>query len=171
MSDDYFVPENIVGKAKTFQSPSGLFTLTVTRYKTRDGCWDYSRGEVRTVSGVLVADVQRNYSTFWHAWGQHPNGNEYLLCGADYQGQTVVNCTTGQRYDYLPPEAENGYGFCWANCTVSGTTLVVDGCYWACPYERVVYDWTNPDILPYPETNRTYLADEDESEEGGNDAR
>jgi hypothetical protein len=32
--------------------------------------------------------------------------------------------------------------------------LAVDGCYWACPYDLVFYDFREPDILPFPEMQR-----------------
>lgn len=32
--------------------------------------------------------------------------------------------------------------------------LIVDGCYWACPYELVAFDFSKPMDLPYPELHR-----------------
>jgi hypothetical protein len=35
-----------------------------------------------------------------------------------------------------------------------GLVLAVDGCYWACPYEIVFFDFANPASLPLPEIDR-----------------
>lgn len=52
--------------------------------------------------------------------------------------------------------ALQGWGFCWANVLPSpdGMTLAVEGCYWACPYDLVFYDFSQPDCLPLPELRR-----------------
>lgn len=104
----------------------------------------------------MVADIKRNYGAFWHAWVPHPNGNEYLLCGENYQGYTIINLTQETTVSYLPPEARKGFGFCWAAVYPSpdGATLAVDGCVWACPYELRVYDFADPTVLPFPELAR-----------------
>ncbi|MHC4478215.1 MAG: hypothetical protein ACYTEL_21465 [Planctomycetota bacterium] len=38
--------------------------------------------------------------------------------------------------------------------------LAVDGCYWACPYDLVFYDFRNPDILPLDEIKRIASLDD-----------
>ncbi len=140
----------------THKSPSGGFLLTISRYTTGPDTWDYSRGIVRRLSGELIADIKRNYGHFWHAWVQHGNGCEYLLCGEDYQGYTVINLTTGHTASYFPEQGHQGFGFCWADVHPSpdGDILAVDGCYWAAPYEVVFYDFRNPDELPLAEIER-----------------
>lgn len=138
-------------------SPSGKYQLEIRTYTTGEKTWDYTRGIVTKIEeSKPIADVKRNYHHFWHAWFQHPNGNEYLLCGEDYQGYSVVNLTTREYHCYFPEDAYRGAGFCWASAYPSpdGLALVVDGCYWACPYELVLYDLSNPDALPLPEIKR-----------------
>jgi hypothetical protein len=58
--------------------------------------------------------------------------------------------------DHLPESAQSGVGFCWAAHypSLDRRFLAVDGCYWACPYELVIYDFTQPMELPYPELYR-----------------
>lgn len=85
----------------------------------------------------------------WHVWAVK-NGNTYLLAGEDYQGYSVVNVTTGKVTTAIDNGAEKGFGFCFADVKVDGDELVVIGCYWAAPYERRVYDFSNPENLPYP---------------------
>ena len=146
------------GEEQQSVSPSGLYRLDISRYgEPGKVCWEYSRGIVRRLAdGKVIADVKRNYGHFWHAWVHHPNGNEYLLCGEDYQGYSVVNLTQGEYRMYFPEEGYPGVAFCWAAVYPSPDRLVlaVDGCVWACPYELVFYDFRTPDVLPYKELGR-----------------
>ncbi|QPJ61540.1 MAG: hypothetical protein G3M70_06415 [Candidatus Nitronauta litoralis] len=138
-------------------SPSGNFQLTIDIYSKGAATWEYSRGLVRrTGDNNVVADIKRNIDHFFHAWVQHSNGSEYLICGEDYQGQTVVNLTKGQKKDFFPESGYNGEGFCWVNAWQSpdSTLLAVEGCYWGCPYEVVFFDFKDPDLLPYKELLR-----------------
>ena len=143
--------------AETFVSPDAQFSLQVTEYRARPDDCNYSRGRVtRARDGRVIADIRRNYSDFWHAWIAHPNGDNYLLCGEDYQGQTVVNLTREQVRSWFPDSGYEGWGFCWtaAYPSPNGRNLAVDGCYWGAPYEVVIYDFRRPDELPYPERSR-----------------
>jgi len=76
-----------------------------------------------------------------------------LLCGEDYQGQTIVNLNSGETYNFFPESGHEGFGFCWTGVFPSpdSTVIAVDGCYWACPYEFVFFDFTQPEKLPYSE--------------------
>jgi hypothetical protein len=148
----------IAGSEQEFVSPSGLYKLEISKYGNgQETCWNYSRGIVSKIaSGEILTDVKRNIGHFWHTWVEHPNGNEYLLCGEDYQGYSVVNLTQGTYQVYFPDEGYQGYGFCWAVVYPSPDKLMlaVDGCFWAAPYEIVFYDFRQPDNLPYKELGR-----------------
>lgn len=76
-----------------------------------------------------------------------------MLCGEDYQGQTIINLTKGDTYTDFPESGHEGFGFCWTAAFPSpdSTIVAVDGCYWACPYEIVFFDFTKPEDLPYKE--------------------
>lgn len=148
----YFAKE---GKdAKTHMSPTGQYRLVVTSQETSPGAWRYTKGTVYWVaSGTPVATICRNYSAFPFSWVEnHPDGHDYLVCGEDYQGQTVVQLDTGGRVDHKPASASQGFGFCWAKHWPSPdkTMLAVSGCYWACPYEMRVYDFSEPMNPPWP---------------------
>lgn len=153
-----FVPANKVNDSKRIvSSPDGNFQFEYHRYSTGPKTWEYSRCVVsRVLDGKIIADIKRNYSAFWHVWVNHPNGNQYFLCGEDYQGYSVVNLTTGGYHAYFPEAGYKGAGFCWAFVYPSpdGLVLAVDGCYWACPYDLVFYDFREPEKLPYPELGR-----------------
>ncbi len=133
------------------KSPTGKYSLTINEYETKKGCWNYSEGVLFRGSEV-VSRVQRNYHRFPFSWLKQGD-EEYLVCGEDYQGQTVVRCSDGERVDYKPDSVKNGFGFCWVQHGPDNddhTVIKVEGCYWACPYEIRRYDCSDPMALPYP---------------------
>ena len=129
-------------------SPSGRYKLIVSSIETKPGCWNYTLGKVFAVgSDTPIAEIRRNYSSFPRTWVEgHANGHDYLVGGEDYQGQTVIELDTGKRRDFLPPEAAQGHGFCWAGAVydVASKLLIIEGCFWACPYEFRFYDFSDP---------------------------
>lgn len=137
-------------------SPSGRFKLVVTCHETSPGCWSYTKGVVsHAESGEIIASIRRNYSSFPFAWlEEHVDRHEYLICGEDYQGQTFVQLDTGKVVNDRSVGAEMGHGFCWAGYRLLGDkkTLLVDGCYWACPYELKFFDVSDP-MAGWPEIN------------------
>jgi len=144
--EKFFTDDNeCVDCRREKDSPSGRFHLLVRYYKTKEGCWSYSRGTVyRKDTGEEVCDIKRNYSTFHHSFVEK-SGQEWLITGRSYMSQTIVNLDTGEEFE--PDEDHyDGFAFCWASCSISpdGNTLVVDGCHWACPYEFRFYDFTDP---------------------------
>lgn len=158
--NDHFAPENAqLDKQSTQPSPSGRYVLVITPYHTKAGGWDYTLGEIfRTpvfpeTARVKIAEVRRNYGDMWQCWveGHRLTGQDYLLTGEDYQGHTVVNLTTGVVSSHIPAEAFEGFGWCMVSAEVMGglaeglVLLKAEGCYWACPYEYRIYDFSNPD--------------------------
>lgn len=153
----FFVDENRSGEPKNICSPSGDFILTLQGY----GIVEDKR------SGGRIADIKRNYSHFPYLWIQHPNGKEYLVCGEDYQGYTIINATDAKVHNFVPEGWLNGVGFCWISYEFDPETqkLKVYGCYWACPEEIVVYDFSDPDTVPLKELNRELDQDYEDDEE------
>lgn len=147
--EDYFIPQNAVVKNRNEEfSFSGRYKLVRTPYSTKAGSWNYTQGLVyRVGSDEPITEVQRNYSSFPYLFVEnHPNGHDYLICGENYQGQTVIELDTGKRLDYLPSAAQKGVGFCWVYYEFDKQLqmLVVDGCIWACPNEYRFFDFSNP---------------------------
>jgi hypothetical protein len=132
-------------------SPSGKYRLEIESKSTKPGCWDCTTGRVYA-GDKLIIQVDRNYSSFPFMWMEnHANGHSYLICGADYQGQTFIELDTGKRRDHLPEEAKDGHGFCWGSYRLlDDKTLLVDGCYWAWPYELKFFDVSDP-MAGWPE--------------------
>ena len=143
------------GEPQTVTAPSGKYQLVVTQHYTEQGCWSYTKGEVQDAQGKPIATVCRNYGSFLHAWVENHahTGKSYLICGEDYQGQSVVELDTGEVRHYLPSAAHDGHGFCWViiHPSPDGSLLAVEGCYWACPYEVRVYDFSKPLTMPWIE--------------------
>jgi hypothetical protein len=153
-------------------SPSQKYFLALSRCETKPGCWSYSRGVVTDTSDKVIADIKRNYARFPFLWVAHPNGCEYLVCGEDYQGYTIVNVTKGTSQTYVPEGWLKGVGFCWADHKFDAekVQLIVDGCFWAAPYEIVTYDFSNPDVIPLPELKREDASYEDDDADDDDDA-
>ncbi|HTN89850.1 MAG TPA: hypothetical protein VL242_39515 [Sorangium sp.] len=161
----FFRPENErEGSRRDFLSPTGKYRLVVSSFSTGRGGWDYAQGEVyRTGTDAPVAVVQRNHDSFPFLFvEEHPNGHDYLVCGEDYQGQSVVELDTGKRRDHLPDEANDGIGFCWVDMRfeASAAVLVVEGCIWACPYEFRFFDFSDP-MSGWPEIESATMIDAD----------
>lgn len=138
-----FYKEEILNSRCSVKSPSGKYELLIRTYGTKPGCWNYSRGTVYRISdGAEICDIKRDYSTFHHSWITK-NNQEWLISGYSYLNQVAINLDTGEIF-------ENGgkdpNAFCWAQCNISpdGNTLVVEGCYWAFPYEYKFFDFTDP---------------------------
>ncbi len=147
--ESHFAPENEVKDSrKEILSPSGKYKLIFSSFTTGPGSWNYSQGVVyRKDDDQPIATVQRNYGAFPKLFVEgHANGHDYLVCGEDYQGQTVIELDTGKRRDLMSDGSEKGFGFCWAAYTFDAPNqlLVVDGCHWACPYEHRFYDFSDP---------------------------
>ena len=153
--EKFFILENLkAGSHMEHLSPSGEYLLAVDIYSTGPKTWEYSRGIVtRQSDGKMIADVKRNIGHFWHAWVRHSAGNEYLLCGEDYQGYTVIDLTNFSVKNHLPDSAKNGGGFCWAAVYPSKDRkiLAVEGCIWGGPYDLFFYDFSEPFNFPLPE--------------------
>ncbi|WP_437728210.1 hypothetical protein [Sorangium sp. So ce861] len=161
----FFRPENEEeGSRCESSSPTGKYRLVVSSYSTGHGTWNYTQGEVyRTGAADPIAVVQRNFGLFPFLFVEaHPNGHDYLVCGEDYQGQTVVELDTGERRDHLPEEAREGVGFCWVDMRFepSAAMLVVEGCIWACPYELRFFDFADP-MSGWPEIEAPVMIDAD----------
>ncbi len=120
-------------------SPSGRYQLAIHDLERE------SRGVVTRLSdGAVVCDLTRNYGMFHHTFVTK-DGRDFLIAGRSYMSQTIVDLDRGAEYE-PPGDQEDGMAFIWVACFLSpdGTTLAVDGCIWACPYELRFFDFTDP---------------------------
>lgn len=150
MTDTFIIPDNKT-KQEEYYSPSKKYKLIVSTYKTKQGCWEYTCGEVfRVADDKLICSIPRNYCSFMHSF-LVKNNQEWLQTGKTYMSQTFVNLDTGEMFDDMNKEMETkrykkGWSFCWSSSSISpdGNTLVVCGCYWGASSEIKFYDFTDP---------------------------
>lgn len=154
-------------ESEEFISPSGNYKLITIPYRTDKGHWDYTKGIIIDLkTEVIVFEVLRNYSSFWYKWIEHQNGKEYLLCGEDYQGYTVLDLAGEEQYTCFDKGGFDGFGFCWIEVKEYNkelNTIKVESCYWGLSCNDIVeYDFSNPEEVPYVEISREYVEDKDE---------
>ena len=150
-----FITDENKGEVKTHISPFGRYGLQVTEYKTGKGTWDITHAKLVRLGfhngggNYVITEFIRNYHSFPFMWIRHPTDTTtYLICGRDYQGYDVINCDTDRVMTHLPTAALKGFGFCHSDyCEFDSEklTLKVYGCYWGCPYEMRVYDFSDPE--------------------------
>jgi hypothetical protein len=94
---------------------------------------------------------------YWHL-NHTANGHDYLLCGEDYQGITVVDLTTKEKWTYPFEGAEDGTGWCPMSFEhVGENILIAFGCYWAAPSNFQVYRFVDPHQAPLCLTTEVFL--------------
>ena len=158
--ESYFVESNrIEEEREIIISPSGKYKLIIDGYRVNPKYKDPSvtRGVVRKLKEeTIIADIKRNINYFFYHWIIHPNENEYLLCGENYQGYTMVNLSKRLTQSFLPEEAKEGMGFIWSTVYPSPDKLVlaVGGCVWGMNHEVRFYDFSNPDVFPLKELGK-----------------
>lgn len=93
----------------------------------------------------------RNDDSLFHGWLTN-EGKTYLYLSEDLEGKSIFSFADRQFYSYSF-EADT---FIWCEYFPSpnGKRLAVIGCHWACPYELVVFDTSNPADYPYRELYR-----------------
>jgi hypothetical protein len=134
----------------TEPSPCGRYLLQVEIYATAEApeIPALAVATVRSVpTGEAVVTVNRNDDRCFHAWVTRDE-RDYLLFAEDLEGHSVIDLTTRRVVGFSSPDER----FIWAKIYPSPdrTRLAVVGCYWACPYEVAVYDFSEPMRLPLP---------------------
>ena len=155
----------LLDQVQTHESPSGKYTLKITPCAfDLHRNWAYTLGDVfsKSMGGVpiQISQVLRDHHVFPFVFCEdHPDGHDYLLCGEDYQGLTVVRLDIGDRVDYIEKEAESNRGFSWADCQVSPdkTRIAIEGGYWAQGFEVHVLDFRTPFDPPYVRVGKDFV--------------
>jgi hypothetical protein len=127
-----------------FNSESGKYCLVVEQINNGKFL-NHSLGKIYQNDNLLF-EVKRNYCAFPFLFVENYNGHDYLICGEDYQGQTILELDTNKKINYMSEGADKGFGFCWADfkLDLKSKILVVDGCIWSAPYEYRFYDFSDP---------------------------
>lgn len=144
--------------SKTIDSPSGKYSLETTPYEIKKGGWDYCEGKIyNNIDDEYLISVYRNYGHFPYTWLEgHPKG-DFLICGEDYQGITIVDLIKGRNYSWINDSAEKGNGFCSSSFYISPemNKIAICGCFWGGPYEILFMEFpkNDPTDLPWKEIN------------------
>lgn len=152
-------------KSEVFSSPSEKYKIRITPFVFRlERLWSYTFGEVFD-GKKAVTSVLRDYSSFPLCWCEgHPDGHDYMVCGEDYQGQTVIRLDTGERVDFVEASAEKRLSWCWNSFFVSPdkTKIIVSGCFYTSQYELRIFDFQNPFNLPFKRAGQDFVEYYDE---------
>lgn len=146
-------------KSEVFVSGSGKYKIRITPFFFKlERYWSYTFGEI-FAGKQEIATVLRDYSSFPLCWCEgHPDGHDYLVCGEDYQGQTVIRLDTGERIDFIEPGAESRSAWSWDSFFISpdNSKIIVSGCTSISPYEVRIYDFRNPFNLAYRRVGKDF---------------
>lgn len=139
-------------------SPDGRYKLVLKPIVTGEKTFGHLEVEVRrTADDALIGTTTRNYGnpSIYHFLAQ--DGVDYLVISENYHGgYGVMKLLTGEKaiYDPATEGHEEGTQFwCWAAVSSHDPErkeLVIDGCYWACPYDLTTFDFSSPMSPPYP---------------------
>ncbi|AFM41478.1 hypothetical protein Desaci_2536 [Desulfosporosinus acidiphilus SJ4] len=123
-------------------------TCSISKYRVLA-----SKTEILNSQSQIVAKFENvNQSIFFYAF-EHSNGKTYLLFKIDLYGYSIMNLSNYEVYHFVPDVSFLGQEetFIWTGAFYfnKNNILVVDGCYWACPYATLFINLTNPEQLPY----------------------
>lgn len=76
---------------KEEKSPCGKYSIEIYSVETKPGAWKFSVGVVKNQAGEKIAEIKRNYSSFWFTFHE-----DYLFCGEDF---VVYNKTHTRKSD------------------------------------------------------------------------
>jgi hypothetical protein len=161
----YFDPDALVEESDTPSfSPDKAYRVEWEHYRQNmpDLNWVTTRVKVfDTLSNEVLFEFFKDDSHIFHEWVKTDNA-DYLVCAEILcGGQTVIDLTNRKMSSY----ADGTDGFIWAEFFPSpdGKTLAVIGCFWACPYEIKIYDFSHPLELPLRELRSIPLIGDDET--------
>lgn len=139
---------------ETHFSPDNKYCFTSNYYRQTDGHrnWNVSKIQIfQTDTKEKIFEFIRNDDSLFHGWLTVDN-KCYLLLSEDLEGKSIFDFTNRKFYSYSFEDDK----FIWCEYYPSpdGKRLAIIGCYWACPYEIVVFDTSEPTSYPYKELYR-----------------
>lgn len=150
MQDLYRPKSYIADSRKIIFSPNRLYRAETSVFGRMDCNIGMTKVEIfEEKTSNLLFSFFVNEETFFHSWVLKDK-IDYLLCSEDLcGGQTVLDLTNRKMSSYSTEED----GFIWTDFHLSPDekTLATIGCYWACPNEIKLYDFSDPMNLPLKE--------------------
>jgi hypothetical protein len=148
----------IVGTDEFSLSEYGIYYFETQQYRQTDPNrnWIVTKIQIGHIEkdGYLFEYLTDNDNSC-SAW-IYKDKKDYLLLPEFQGGQSIFDVAEQRLYSFYSEDDP----FIWTNIYISPdkTKLAVTGCYWACPFEIVIYDCTNLTELPYPRIHRQPLS-------------
>lgn len=132
------------GMLLTEWSPSGKYRLEALCSDKADQVWFalYGLNETTPFCGFHVED-----SRGIHAFVQVGEDEYFLAATEQCGGQSVVDLT---RRKWANAIDEGGFIGWEYFLSPDGKYLAVSGCFWACPWQIMVFDFSQPLSVPWP---------------------
>jgi hypothetical protein len=127
-----------------------------------------SKTLVTNAANETVLEIKSAYDHPFLNLVKHRNGKDYLVYRKDLYGYSIYDVADKKNVDYFPRKSlDGGETFIWCSVTYCAVNdvLAVDGCYWACPYGFIFYDFSNPMEVPLKLLTDKYYFDFDYSVE------
>lgn len=139
---------------ETHFSPDKKYYFTSNYYQQTDNHrnWIVSKIQIfQTDNKEKIFEFIRNDDSSFHCWLNIAN-KSYLLLSEDLEGKSIFDITNRKFFSYSFEYDK----FIWCEYYPSpdGKRLAIIGCYWACPYEILVFDTSEPTKYPYRELYR-----------------
>lgn len=140
---------------QTRPSPCGKYRLE-TLNATRPGGGTLLEVVVREqATERVIARTSRNYHSAGILHFVSQDGHDYLIISENYHGgHGCIDLATGEKASFTPEVTRpNEQFWCWSEGISHDPEtkhLVISGCYWAAPYERITFDFSRPMQPPYP---------------------
>lgn len=139
---------------ETHFSPDNKYYFSSNYYRqtTDNRNWTVSKIQIfQTSPKEKIFEFIRNDDSLFYGWLTIDN-KSYLLLSEDIEGKSIFDLTNRKFYSYSFEDDK----FIWCEYYPSpdGKRLAVIGCHWACPYEIIVFDTSEPTNYPYKELYR-----------------
>lgn len=142
------------GTAEIHFSPDKQYFFTSNCYRQTDASrkWTVSKIQIfQAGNEEKIFEFIRNDDSLFHGWLTNEQ-KTYLFLSEDLEGKSIFDFAKRAFYSYSFEDDK----FIWCEYFPSpdGKRLAVIGCYWACPYEIVVFDTAEPAQFPFKELYR-----------------
>ena len=126
-------------------SPCGRYRLIIDAFATEHSA--VAVAEVRSVeSGDVLVRIRRNDDLVFYAWISREH--DYLVLSEDLEGQSIADLTERKLAGFS--EKDGGFIWCEFYPSPDRSKIAIGGCFWACSYSVIVYDFREPMKLPLP---------------------
>ena len=151
----FFSERHVIDESlQVFHHPTGSYHVNARKYRQTDPTrnWIVCKIEVyKSYDNRLISTYITSGEVLMLCW-LDKDQQEYLICPEDVMGQSLLNLKTGVLTSFSSDE--DPFVWCAALPSPDGSLLAVEGCYWACPYELVIYDLQHVENLPWKPIRR-----------------